>query len=531
VTDTIGWGDVDDKPRRLDRLPWAARVPRVPLRRRQRIALLVVAALVVGLVAAWPPFRSWRADEAARHVQRIWARAEGLDIARVAVLASAQIRIATVDKPTFDQAVGSVDDEEVVALAALRRQTLEMRTWAGDVAAASRAVSAALAADIRGLKAESARRNTLATDQSLSTVLDEVEGAAVDAAEQAVDRLAVRRHLKPLAATHEHLGAAKGALQQLSRPTDEQLHMRLVSAGPDGIAVVDLDTGRVVLRRQPSGASGSGWFPNRLIGNAIVGSADAETLIEPLTSSGREHALLGSQLLSSTGTPMWLLDSAGHGEAFDETGRRVAGPVTLPLVAITGFGTGSVLLVSEASAQATPLPFDQSSTQPVEHYSLLRPTTGQRTPLRVTGCPQLPALGLQLVAVPTGPTCEAPTQLQLFDPNGRHVRTVSVPRGVLQSVPVVSPDGKYVVLAVGSTNDPQAASVDLLDVVAGTWQTIGSSAGWEPQQWSADSTTLLLHLVDGQAGRGFGQLAYFRLGGSRLHSIRVLSDDTNFLIP
>ncbi|MBV9368594.1 MAG: hypothetical protein JO074_02090, partial [Frankiales bacterium] len=222
MTDTIGWGDVDERSRRL---------PRWRLSRRRQIALVVVAALVAGGIVGWPEFRSWRADEAARHMQRIWARMQGLDDTRIQSLAAVQRTLGILDAPEFAPAVVVVEREEATDLDGLARQARALRTWTSDVGKARAALVAAIVAQAKALRQQAGRPGAIGIDLPLTTAIDQKSSDAIDAAGNAVEAMRTHRHLKYISATTEHFRAtASAAFATLLRPTDQPLHLRLVTS-------------------------------------------------------------------------------------------------------------------------------------------------------------------------------------------------------------------------------------------------------------------------------------------------------------
>jgi hypothetical protein len=523
VTDTIGWGAVDDPPRRR---------PRVRLTRRRRIALVVVAALVAGGVLAWPSFRSWRADLAAREIQVIWERAQGFDTARVLTLSGTQQRLGILDGASFAEAVAAIEREEAGDLDNLVRQAKAVRTWTADVAAARTAVVTAMRAQAAALRTQAGRTGILLIDLPITTSIDDRANATADVAATKIDALRRPHHLKAFTPLTEHLHSAATVLAVLHRPTDQLLHLQLVTAGVDGVTVTDLDTGKVLVRRSIDSTDPSGWQPERVLGHSLVGSVDAGTLIIPLTPNTSERVVANTYVQSSTGSPMWLATNAGPDlEAVDESGRPVATHLRLPAgAALTGMGTGSVLLVSNSTGDFVGQPMDV-------RFSLIRPGSTHRIALATTGCTELPGFGAGLVAIPTGEHCDYSSRLEVFDLSGRLVRTARLPRGeVTGAAPVCSPDGKHVALVATTgppdPDQPQTMHLRLLDITTGSWTTADDGGGWIPLGWSSDGKTLLVQLIDNARftpGQQFGQLAYLRLGDPHLHSIRVGPDLSNYL--
>jgi hypothetical protein len=529
TTETIGWGGVDDRPGRLPRV-------RLRLTRRRRIALVVVAALVAGGIVGWPSFRSWRADAAAAEVQHIWARAQGFDAARVVMLAGVQSTIGPLDRAAFAEAVADLDVEEAADLDRLEHSARGMRTWTSDVTAARKSVATALTAQAAGLRRQARDRAEITIDLPLTTSLDDQAVTAGNTATDRVDGLRNRHHLKPFAATTERLHAATTILATLRRPTDQPLHLQLVTTGSDGMTVTDLDTGRAVARRTIDITNAQDWAPRRLFGQAVVGSVDQGTLIVPFDPRKKERLAADRYVESSTGSPMWtsLVGDPHALSPVDESGQPPDDNVVeLPSdLASTGIGNGSALVVTnQASGDFTPV-------NPPPSYALYWPASGRRTKLATSGCPmQEAALGGSVIVVPTGKSCDFATELQLFSLSGRLIRTTAIPGGdTVSATPACSPDGKHVAVL---TAPPSAAADEqvrgntrLLDVRTGTWTTIGGSGNWMPLEWSGDGTTLLLQLADDSnlSGRQFSPLAYLRLGDTALHSMRVAADLANYLV-
>lgn len=523
MTDTIGWGSVDSPPRRL---------PRLRLNRRRRIALAAVVVLVAAGVVAWPPFRSWRADGAARQVQHLWERAQGLDNARVVALSAVQQKAGVLDSLPFARAVSAIDVEEATALDRLVRQAKAIRTWTSDVAAARGAVVRAMAAQGRALRSQATKTGAITVDLPVITGIDDQAVNAADVASTKVDALLKRHHLKTFEPTTERFHSAAAILAQLNRPTDELLHLRLISTGTDGVTVTDLDTGRVTVRRSLDTTDPDGWQAERLFGHSLVGSVDGGTLIIPLNPRGRERLVADTGIASSVGSPMWLYSTDSPTlEAVDETGRRVGREVASPAgLNPTSMGTGSLLLATNPAGA-----FADSTFFPV--FYLVRPGSGQPVKLVGHGCAQTAAFEGSLVVVPAGVSCNYATEIELFDDSARLLRTVKVPAGdMTNSIPITAPDGRHVAFLTAPTpTEPDVAlpaQVRILDTATGSWTTVDSSTGWQPLNWSSDGTTLLLQTVDStgfNATQQYGALAYVRVGDPTLHSIRVVADLTNYL--
>jgi len=518
VTDTIGWGDVDSPPRRLPRLT-----------RRRRIALVAVGALVAAGIVAWPSFTSWRADDAARHVQHLWARAQGFDNARILALAGVQSRLGVLDQPAFAHAVALIEDEEAADLDRLARQAKSLRTWTSDVAAARRLVVIAMVKQAAALRAQAGNAD-LPIYLPITSTIDAPSGAALGLAAAKIDALQAHRHLKAVAPTTEHFHSATRALAMLRRPTDQPLHLRLVAAGLDGVTVTDLDTGRVVHRVLDT-TNPEGFQPMRLFGNSVVGSVDGATLFIPLNVTGRERLIPNGYPASSIGSPLWLSALGSPAlQAVDESGRPVGRRVNLPAnFQVIGTGTGSVLPASALSTQFN----GPDVTAP---YYLFRPATKTLTKLATMGCAQIPTLAGRIVVVPASETCGSSDELQLFDLSGRALRVVKLPAGESASGQVVcSPDGAEIAVATSLSPDaevPGTEHVRLLDARTGTWTRVDDADGWIPAAWSSDGTTLLLQLIDNSLflpGQQYGQLAYLRVGDPTLHSVRVAADLGNYL--
>jgi len=520
MTDTIEWGD-DERPRRV----W--------LTRRRRIALAVVGALIAGAVVAWPPFRSWRADIAAAQVQHIWERVQGYDNARVVTLAGAQQRISVLDQAPFARAVTTIETEEAADLDRLARQAKSMRTWEPDVDAARDAVVAATTAQANGLRSQASHPETITVDFAITTAVNPDASSAGVTAFAKLNALRKRHHLTTFVPTSENFHTATDLLAALRRPTDEPLHLHLVTAGVGGITVTDLDTGRVTVRRPLDSPDSASWLSERLFGHSIVGTAADDTLIIPLSPSEPEHLVHSAFVRSSSGSPMWVSSFLNANiRAVDESGRQVGAPVTLPDgLSLTGLGTGTVLLVT------TPAEGEVNGPGQPSPLYLLRPGSAHKVKLALTGCPQLPALDGGLIVVPTGNICDYATRLQLFDLSGRLVRTVAVPAGEVVTAPgVCAPDGKHVAVATAdvSSNDLFVpTTVRMLDTETGAWLPIEVPSGWIPLSWTPDGKTLLLQETDNSrfsAGQQFGQLAYFRVGDTGVHPIRVAPGESNFLV-
>jgi hypothetical protein len=522
VTDTIGWGEVDERPSRL---------PRVRLNRRRRIALTVVAALIAGGIVAWPSFRSWRADAAARAVQHIWAREQGYDNARVVTLAGVQRKLGVFDKAPFARAVVAIENEEAADYDRLIQQAKSMRTWAPDVTAARDAVVTAMVAQAKALRAQASKPDAIDTDLLVTTALDNASATTADAAGTKVSVMERRHHLKPSVPTTERYGSATAILAVLNRPTDEPLHLRVVTAGADGITVTDLDTGRVVVRRQIDTPDPLAWQAERLLGQSIVANVNGDTLIVPLTPTGSEHLVHDANVMSTTGSPMWVLSlNTPTLRAVDEGGLPVGGPVPLPQeIASAGAGSGSALLFTDGASE-----FD-GSLGPSKYY-LFRPREGRTVQLPTSGCPNLPSFDGGLIAIPTGNLCGYPDKVQIFDPSGRRLRTADVPGGeVADSVPSCAPDGRHIAVVTSNAQtdpDDPHSQLRILDPRTGSWTTIAGSQNWLPLNWSRDGSTLLVQSLETGlvTNQRVGQLGYWRVGDSRLHSIRVQADDSNFLL-
>lgn len=520
MTDTIEWGD-DERPRRV----W--------LTRRRRIALVVLGALVAGAVVAWPPLRSWRADLAAAEVQHIWERVQGYDNTRVVTLAGAQQRISVLDQAPFARAVTTIETEEAADLDRLARHAKDMRTWTSDVATARDAVVAATTAQARALRTQASRPDAITADFAITTAVSADASSAGVTAFAKLNALQKRHHLKTFAPTAERFHTATDLLAALRRPTDQLLHLHLVTAGVDGITVTDLDTGRVTVRRPLDSRDAVSWLSERLFGRSIVGTVADDTLIIPLSPSEPEHLVHSAFVKSSSGSPMWVSSFRNPNiRAVDELGRQVGAPVTLPEgLSLTGLGTGTVLLVT------TPAEAEVNGPGEPSPLYLLRPGSSQKVELALTGCPQLPALDGGLVAVPTGNICDYATRLQLFDLSGRPVRTAAVPAGeVVTGSGVCAPDGKHVAVATAdaSSNDIFVpTTVRMLDTKTGAWLPVDVPPGWLPLSWTPDGQTLLLQAVDNSRfvpNEQFSQLAYFHIGDTKVHSIRVTPGESNFLI-
>jgi len=523
MTDTIEWGDTDERPRRS----W------LRLNRRRRVALTVAGALVAGGIVAWPPFTSWRADAAARQVQHVWERAQGYDNARLVTLAGVQRTLGALDRPLFARAVTEIEAEEATALDGLVRQARAIRTWRSDVAAARKAVVAALLAQARGLRAQAKQPAAITVDLQMTTGVDAPASAAAYVATTRVEALRKRHHLTAFVPSTERFRSAAETLAALRRPTDQPLHLRLLTSGTAGLTVTDLYTGEVV--RRPLDATDTlSWQVERMFGQSVVGSVDSGTLVVPLDPSRPEHRIADSFVRSSDGSPMWLT-SLSNATLFrvDESGAAVGHPVTLPDgMALTGVGTGSLLLAT------TPPPGEFNGPIRPAPYYLVRPGTAGRTDLAVTGCVQQPALGGGLVVLPTGNICDYATRLQVFDLTGRLVRTAPIPDGALTvTPPVCAPDGRHVALitydAPPDGTGQTSASVRVLDTTTGTWTTVDAPGDWAPLDWSSDGTTLLLQSTDitrFAPNDQFGELAYLRAGETTLHSIRVAADQAAFLV-
>lgn len=523
MTDTIGWGEVDERPRRL---------PRMRLNRRRRIALIVVAALVAGGIVAWPSFKSWRADAAAREVQRIWARAQGFDNARVLALSGIQPTLNPLDRPAFARLVVALDVEEAADLDRLTRQAKAMRTWSADVATARKAVVAALVAQAAGLRNQARRPGAITIDISLTTWIDGRALAAADVVDPMIDVLRSRHHLKPLGASTERFHSTSALLAALRRPTDDLLHLRLIAAGPDGMTITDLDTGHVVVRRTLDTGDPLSWQPQRLFGRSLVASVDGGTVLVPLSNHGSEHFLRDIFVQSSLGSPMWLASLVSSNlHAVDESGRTATRVIQPPGdLLMTGVGNGSVLVAMTRA----PEDFNDPNGDP--RFFLFVPGTGRLTEIPTTGCPQLPALGGGVVAIATGNTCEAATQLELFDLSARLLRTAKIPgREFLRAQPIYAPDGKHIAVSTTPNYDPNVTvptTIRVLDTATGAWTAIAGSDGWLPIGWSSDGSTLLLQRVDTSdfaPGQQIGPLAYTRLDDPTMHSVRVAADFANYL--
>ncbi len=523
TTDTIGWGDVDSPPRRL---------PRLRLNRRRRIALAAVAVLVAAGVLAWPSFRSWRADDAARQVQHLWERAQGLDNARVVALSGVQQKAGMLDRLPFARAVSAIDVEEATVLDRLARQAKGIRAWTSDVAAARGAVVRAMTAQAEALRSQATKTGAITVDLPVITGIDDQAVATADVASTRVDALAKKHHLETFAPTTERFHSASTVLAQLNRPTDEPLHLQLVSTGIDGVTVTDLDTGRVAVRRSLDTTDPEGWQPERLFGHSLVGSVDGGTLIIPLSPRGRERLISDTGIASSVGSPMWLLriDSPAL-EAVDESGRSVGRAVPSPAgLNPTSMGTGSLLLLTNPDGG-----FFHSTFVP--EFYLVRPGSGHSIKLPARGCAETAAFEGGLVVVSTGASCDYSNETELFDTSGRLVRTVKLPAGnVTNTFPITAPDGRHVAFVTAPTpTEPDIVlptQVRILDTATGSWTTVDGSDGWQPLNWSSDGTTLLLQVADGNGfnpTQQFGALAYLRVGSSTLHSIRVAADLTNSL--
>jgi hypothetical protein len=523
VTDTIGWGEVDERPRRL---------PQVRLGRRRRIALVMVAALIAAGFVGWPSIQSWRADEAARHLQSLWARAQGFENARVMTLSGAQQHLGVMDTAAFAQAVVDIDDEAAADLDSLARRARALRTWTPDVATARAAVARAMSLAAAALRAEASRRHDIAVDFPVTTFPDSDSSVAADKAVDKMTALVARRHLQKATPATETYRSATAILQRLRRPTDDLLHLKLVAAGIDGVTVTDLDTGKVVVRRTVDDPSANDWQPLRVFGGSVVGISEGGTFAVPLNAHRKEGALPG-YVQSSAGSPLWLSSPDGTTvSAFDESGRRVRGPFRIPAnTVLTNFGAGTTLLVTDQTTG------DFNGPESTPRYYLMDPADGRRTPLPITGCPEIPVLEGGLVVVATGSRCDVPSELELFDLSGRLVRAAPIPAPHvgLFDLPTCSPDGAHVaVLTLSPGSSPDGSSTDrvrVLDTRTGSWTTIAKSGDWLPVRWSSDSTTLLLQPADNflESG-GTAGLAYLRVGDPTLHSIRLASDQSNFLI-
>jgi hypothetical protein len=524
VTDTIGWGDVDAPPRQLPRL--------LRLSRRRRVALVVVAALIAGGVVGWPPFRSWRADEAARQVQRLWARMEGLDNRRIQTLAAAQRTAGSLDRVPFARAVVAIDTEEAADLDRLVQQARSMRTWTNDVTVARKAVIAAMVTQAKALRDQAAGLVAISVDLPLTTSVDATSSAAADEASVAIDRLQSHRHLLPVGPIDAHFSAAAGVLAALLRPTDQPLHLRLVTSGSAATLVTDLDTGKVLLDRALDTNDSNAWQPDRVVGDMLLGTVEADVLFVPLTPGGQAHRVANVSVQSSVGSPVWVQPFLDRRlQAVDVDGRRVGRPVTLPPgLTLIGMGTPNVLLAASAPPDAV-----TESDHPTTYY-LFDPRTGRVTRLATIVCPQLPSFG-GVVVLPGGPKCDYATALDIFDLAGRHTRTVTFPRGdVLESPPVCSDDGAHVALLTSPR--PAAENVEpptvlrVLDTRTGVWTTVHAPPGWVPLEWSSDNRTLLMQRTNNNLFDGtqqFGELGYLQVGDTTLHSIRVAADMGDFL--
>ena len=523
MTDTIGWGDVDAPSRRL---------PRIRLNRRRRIALTLVAALVAGGIAGWPPFTSWRADAAAAQLRLIWDRSQGLDNTRVLLLSGVQQKAGILDGPSFARAVSDIDGEEATALDRLVRQAKSMRTWTADVGKARAAVVRAMAVQANALRVQAKRTGSITVTLPILTSIDDQSVVDAEAASTRMDALRKKHHLKAFIPTTEHFHSASTILAQLNRPTDQLLHLQLIATGSDGVTVTDLDTGRVTVRRSLDTTDPESWQPERLFGHSLVGNAGGGTLIIPLSPRGRERYIDATGVTSSSGSPMWL-NGIGYPtlRALDESGRWVGPALPFPTdVAPTGMGTGSLLLATNPGGSI-------DGAVAIIDYYLLHPGSSRRTKLAVTGCPELPAFNGGLVVIPTGDPCDFSSEVELFDLSGRLVRTVKVPAAeVTNTEPVAAPGGTHVAFvtaaAPADVDVQMPTTVRILDTATGSWTTIAHSNSWQPLDWSSDGTTLLLQQVDNGSfnpTQQFGPLAYLRVGDHTLHSIRVSADLANYL--
>jgi len=519
VTDTIGWGDVDRPPRLPRVLP-----ARLRLNRRRRIALVVVAALVAGGIVAWPSFRSWRANDAARQVQRIWTQMQGLDDSRVVLLDSTQRALGPLDRAAFVRAVVVTEDEEAADLDRLARQARAMRTWTADVAAARNAVVAALVTQAKALRAQAATPADLTIDMNVLTSLDDAASGASDAAANLMERLQSRYHLKDLATPNVKFPASASIVAALRRPTDEPLHLRLVSTDAESTVVTDLDTGRVLVRRTMNSNDSAAWEPDRVVGGSLLGGIDADTVFVPLDVTSPQRLIANTSVQSSVGSPIWLASYLDNElQAYDASGRRVGRGVPLPAgVNSTSLGTPTALLV-------TSLPPPNSPIVVPSRFYLFHPATGVETRLATTGCPQLVDLQANLVVLPTGPQCDYADELELYDLSGRFLRTVPLPGGeVLASSPITSPDGMHVAVVTAPRpvpgQDMAAGALRLLDTRTGSWTTVPRAGGWFPLHWSSDGRVLLVQSNDNDFNPApqSGHLGYLRMGEMALHSIRVM---------
>src|SRR6185369_15660495 len=116
-------------------------------------------------------------------------------------------------------------------------QARAIRTWRSDVAAARKAVVAALLAHARGLRAQAKQPAAITVDLQMTTGVDAPASAAAYVATTRVEALRKRHHLTAFVPSTERFRSAAETLAALRRPTDQPLHLRLLTSGTAGLTV------------------------------------------------------------------------------------------------------------------------------------------------------------------------------------------------------------------------------------------------------------------------------------------------------
>ena len=202
------------------------------------LLLVVVAAL--GVAALVPVVRGRIERSAVTRLGSLWMQRGATHDALFATVAALDRAAAPQDAAAVRQAVAALQREDSARLQTLSRQAAATRTY-GKVAGLRSDIVAALAVE----------RHTLVAGWTAGEHVDPVR-LEMTARQRRVDAelraLRDRLRVAPPTAGPTRLHAADAALRRLSRLLDAPLPLRLMVSGPDGAAVLDLGSNRVVPR-------------------------------------------------------------------------------------------------------------------------------------------------------------------------------------------------------------------------------------------------------------------------------------------
>lgn len=290
---------------------------------RRRWPWLLGAFLIVAALCAGPVWSAWDQHQQ-REIARAWALRGAYNDARAAALKAMAEHAVAGDDRAYAAAVIALDQEEAGHLRALWRG-LPGLLLRGDTGTMRDAVAAA----IRAEREELLHPPPVNVGEQPLPMLDPMTLHLADQADKLVKSIQVE---VPKQRAH----AANSAMAHFSHYLDKPPRVRLLVGSSGGMHVLDLSQSRDL--GPPLWARNGDQFAGVLSqpGLLVVQDAHSARIVD---TDGRSHPI-GPGTHATWGTTdgtVWVSD-LHHAALFDQTGRRIRGPLQLPAGTVGLFG-------------------------------------------------------------------------------------------------------------------------------------------------------------------------------------------------